>query len=169
MSHSAVMLNITPRVFTPQYSFDDTDREMIAEMLSEITVQTYRTLIRSQVVRWNVVGSTFGSIHALTEQHYSDLFAAIDLLAERIRILGFPAPTGKAASGLDRAMALGSRMTVWSMVEELVDDHEQLVRLIRESTAAANDVGDVVSYDLLADRLAFHQKAIETLKAVVAD
>lgn len=169
MLQTADVLRVDPSIFMPDAVLGDADRKMIAEMLSDITVQTYRTLIRSQVVHWNVAGPTFPSIHALTERHYTELFAAIDLLGERIRVLGFPVPTGKAASGLDKAMSLGSRMTAQAMVEELIDDHAQLARLIREGVAAADDVHDVVSRDLLAERLAFHETAISKLNALVAD
>lgn len=169
MSKTAAVLNVKPRAVKSPTGLRDADRKMIAEMLSDITVQTYRTLLRSQVVHWNVVGPMFQPIHELTERHYNDLFAAIDLLAERIRALGFPVPTGKAAVGLDKALSLGSRMTAQSMVEELIGDHEQLARLLREGAGQAEEVDDFVSHDLMADRLAFHEKAIWMLNAIVAD
>jgi starvation-inducible DNA-binding protein len=169
MSNVSAALKIQPRVVKPSTGLRDKDRKVIAETLSDITVQTYRTLLRSQVVHWNVVGPLFQPIHELTEQHYSELFGAIDALAERIRALGFPVPTGKAAVGLDKALALGGRMTAQSMVEELVEDHEALVRLIREGAGQAEEFDDFVTHDLLADRLAFHEKAVWMLRAIVAE
>ncbi|MBB3971515.1 Dps family protein [Hansschlegelia beijingensis] len=169
MSKAGVVLEVRTRAEKPNNGLRDADRKLIAETLSELTVQTYRTLLRSQVVHWNVVGPLFQPIHALTEQHYSDLFAAIDLLAERIRALGYPVPTGKAALGLDKALSLGSQLTAKAMVEELVEDHEALVRLVREGAAQAEEVNDFVTHDLLTERLAFHEKAIWMLRAIVAD
>ena len=169
MSKSATVLDVAARVSKPDTGIGDADRKIIAESLSDITVQTYRTLLRSQVVHWNVVGPLFQPIHVLTEQHYTELFAAIDVLAERIRALGFPVPTGKAAVGLDKALSFGSRMTARSMVDELIDDHEGLVRLVRECAGQAEELDDYVTHDLLTARLAFHEKAIWMLRSVVAE
>lgn len=169
MSKAAAVLRAAPRVEKLSTGIKDADRKQIAEMLSEVTVQTYRTLLRSQVVHWNVVGPLFQPIHELTEQHYSELFAAIDTLAERIRALGFPVPTGKAAAGLDKALSIGGRMTALAMVEELVEDHEALTRLLREAAGEAEELNDFVTHDLLTERLAFHEKAVWMLKAIVAD
>jgi starvation-inducible DNA-binding protein len=169
MANISTALQIKPRAEFRATGLKDSDRTVVAESLSEITVQTYRTLLRSQVVHWNVVGPLFQPIHALTEQHYTELFAAIDALAERIRALGNPVPTGKAAVGLDKALSLGGRMTAQAMVEELVEDHEALVRLIREAAGQAEDCDDFVSHDLLTDRLAFHEKAIWMLRTTVAE
>jgi len=169
MSKTAAVLSASPRVVKLSNGLKDQHRKQIAEMLSEVTVQTYRTLLRSQVVHWNVVGPLFQPIHELTEQHYSELFAAIDTLAERIRALGFPVPTGKAAAGLDKALSIGGRMSALAMVEELVEDHEALSRLLREAAGEAEELNDFVTHDLLTERLAFHEKAVWMLKAVVAD
>lgn len=169
MSNVSAALKVKPRVVKPDTGLRDADRKVVAETLSDITVQTYRTLLRSQVVHWNVVGPLFQPIHVLTEQHYNELFTAIDGLAERIRALGFPVPTGKAAVGLDKALSLGGRMTAQAMVEELVEDHEALVRLIREGAGQAEEFDDYVTHDLLTERLTFHEKAIWMLKAIVAD
>lgn len=169
MSKSASVLKATPRVVDLSNGVKDADRKVVAEMLSEITVQTYRTLLRSQVVHWNVVGPLFQPIHELTERHYSELFAAIDTLAERIRALGFPVPTGKATVGLDKALSIGGRTSALAMVEELIEDHEALSRLIREAAGEAEELEDFVTHDLLTERLAFHEKAVWMLKAVVAD
>ena len=169
MAKASNVLNVTPTVEHVGTGLKDGDRKILAEMLSDVTVQTYRTLLRSQVVHWNVVGPLFQPIHVLTEQHYTELFAAIDEIAERIRALGHMVPTGKAAVGLDKALSLGARMTSKAMVEELVDDHEALARLLREGAGQAEELEDFVTHDLLTARLAFHEKAIWMLRAIVAD
>lgn len=169
MSKASAISNVQPITTRADGGLNENSRKLIAEMLSELTVQTYRTLLRSQVVHWNVAGPLFQPIHAMTEQHYNDLFAAIDQMAERIRSLGFSVPTGKSVVGLDKALSLGGKMTARSMVEELIEDHEALVRMIRESASEAEDLKDFVTHDLLTGRLAFHEKSVWMLKAIVAD
>ncbi|MET0313022.1 MAG: DNA starvation/stationary phase protection protein [Hansschlegelia sp.] len=169
MPKSSAALNVRPIVERVDTGLKDGNRKALAEMLSDLTVQTYRVLLRSQVVHWNVSGPLFHSVHVLTEQHYSELFTAIDLLAERIRALGYPVPTGRASVGLDKAISIQGRMTAKGMVEELVEDHEGLVRLIRECAAQAEEFDDFVTHDLLTARLAFHEKAVWMLRAIVAE
>ncbi|TBN54951.1 DNA starvation/stationary phase protection protein [Hansschlegelia quercus] len=169
MSQASAVSNVRPISKGIDVGISDIDRKAIAEMLSEVTVQTYRTLLRSQVVHWNVVGPLFQPIHTLTEQHYTELFAAIDLIAERIRALGHAVPTGKAAAGLDRALSLGDRTTAKAMIEELIEDHQSIARLIREGATEAEDRNDFVTHDLMANRLAFHEKAVWMLRATIAD
>lgn len=169
MAEAAVLKVATSSVERSRSGLSDADRKIIAETLTDLTVQTYRLLLRSQVVHWNVTGPLFQPIHTLTQQHYRDLFAAIDQMAERIRALGHVMPTGKATSGLDRALSLGSRITAQAMIEELAEDHEGLARVVREAAAEAEDRKDFVTHDLLTARLAFHEKAVWTLRAIADD
>ena len=64
----------------------------ISDGLVEILGSTYTLLVKTHVYHWNVVGPLFLPLHELTEEHYKDLFSAVDELAERIRALGLPAP-----------------------------------------------------------------------------
>lgn len=169
MAKAGAVLNVAAMVERPSTGLDESARRAVASILTELVIQTYRVLLRSQVVHWNVVGPLFQPIHKLTERHYSDLFEAVDVMAERIRALGQPVPTGKAAAGLDKALTLGSRITARDMVEELIEDHEELAQLLREGAAQAEEFDDFVTHDLLTDRLAFHEKAIWMLRATVAD
>ncbi|GLK78534.1 DNA starvation/stationary phase protection protein [Methylopila turkensis] len=169
MAKASNVLNVRPKAANVSTGIADDDRKAVADVLSEIVGQTYRVLLRSQVVHWNVVGPLFQPVHVLTEQHYSEMFTAIDTLAERIRALGAPAPSARVTAGLDKALSLEGRPTVKGMVEELVEDHEGLARLIREGAEHAEEAKDFVTHDLLAARLAFHEKAVWMLRATIAD
>ena len=143
------------------------DREQIAEGLAAVLADTYTLLVKTHVYHWNVVGPLFLPLHELTEKHYKDLFEAADLIAERIRALGLPAPVSfeqllpKAAVDEET----GQR-SAGAMVEQLVGDHERITAHIREVALAADDADDLVTTDLLTDRLAFHEKAIWMLTAI---
>ncbi|MFT8216744.1 Dps family protein, partial [Salmonella enterica] len=41
---------------------------------------------------WNVTGPMFNTLHLMFEGQYNELALAVDLIAERIRALGYPAP-----------------------------------------------------------------------------
>ncbi|MCB1519265.1 MAG: DNA starvation/stationary phase protection protein [Hyphomicrobiaceae bacterium] len=145
------------------------ERKKIAENLGTVLGDTYTLLVKTHVYHWNVVGPLFLPLHELTEAHYNDLFQAADTIAERIRSLGFPAPMTLAS--IDRKSKLDGNTgseTAAAMVDDLVGDHEEMVRRIRSITADAAEAEDFVTHDMLNARLAFHEKAIWMYRAIIA-
>lgn len=138
----------------------------IATGLTEALSDTYRLLFKSHALHWNVEGPMFHSIHVLTEAQYTDLFAAADELAERIRALGRIAPFQLSeiikASCVQDPAKLGSAQT---MVEDLAADHEAVSRRLRQVIGQAEKGDDVATADLLTGRCAFHEKAAWMLRA----
>src|SRR3546814_5295628 len=73
------------------------DRKAIAEGLSRLLADTYTLYLKTHNYHWNVTGPMFNTLHTMFEQQYTELAAAVDEIAERIRALGFPAPGSYAA------------------------------------------------------------------------
>jgi starvation-inducible DNA-binding protein len=148
---------------------DDAYRNNMTETLSKVLASSYSLTIKSQVYHWNVVGPLFKPIHELTEEHYNDLFAAIDVIAERIRALGHLTPMHDSliSEMLDKSRS-GDEITPETMIEDLVSSHEEVVRQMREATAQAGDASDVVTEDMLTERLNFHEQAIWMLRAIIS-
>lgn len=146
------------------------DRRNLTTHLSAILADTMFLTIKSQVYHWNVVGPLFKPIHELTEEHYRNLFEASDVIAERIRALGHPAPMSVTdlipKTNVEEETAPRSAK---EMVNQLISDHEEMVRRIRSSAESAEEQKDFVTHDLLTSRLDFHEKAIWMLRAIVAD
>lgn len=145
------------------------DRSMLAQHLSQVLADTYVLMVKTHVYHWNVVGPLFMPVHKITEEHYKDLFEAADGIAERIRALGHLAPlsieTMLPKSTVEEEQ---QRRSAEGMVKQLVADHEQIARRMRDSAAVAEKLEDFVTTDMLTDRLAFHEKAIWMLRAMVA-
>jgi starvation-inducible DNA-binding protein len=68
------------------------DREAIAKGLSRLLADTYVLYLKTHNFHWNVTGPMFNTLHLMFEQHYNEAALAVDLVAERIRALGHPAP-----------------------------------------------------------------------------
>ena len=54
--------------------------------------QTHTLYLKTHNFHWNVTGPMFQTLHLMFEAQYNELALAVDLVAERIRALGFPAP-----------------------------------------------------------------------------
>lgn len=150
---------------------ESTDRQQLAQAVAKAMAETYVLYTKTQAIHWNVVGPMFYSIHKLTEEQYEDLAEAIDDLAERIRALGAPAP-GAFAEFLklsDIKEAPREKQTAEQAVMMLCADHETAARTFREATQLADEMDDVVTADLLTERMARHEKAAWMLRALVQE
>jgi starvation-inducible DNA-binding protein len=148
---------------------DGAARQKLATLLTECLADTMMLMLKSQVFHWNVVGPIFFDLHKLTEEHYKDMFEAADELAERVRALGNLVPLD--AHRMARVSILGDELslrTTEEMLEQLIADHEAVVRNMRNTAHESDDLGDIVTHDLLARRMAFHEKAIWMLRAIAA-
>ncbi|WP_020528297.1 Dps family protein [Flexithrix dorotheae] len=135
------------------------DRVEIASGLSKTIANSYLLMLKTHLYHWNVKGDLFYTIHKMTEEQYNDLFSAIDDLAERMRALGAGAP-GTLEEFSKLAFVKDGKMnsTEKEMIGDLLKDHEQLVRLMREVVPVADKAGDEVTVDLLTQRLTIHEK-----------
>lgn len=160
------VLNVRPTVEHPETDLEQ--RKRLAANLLGVLADSHVLMVKTQGYHWNVVGPLFVSLHQLTEQHYQDLFAAIDDIAERIRALGYPAPGSMADMITHTALSEESgQPTAEAKVHALIRDHETIVRRLRDAVDAAGELRDAVTADLLTQRLHFHEKAIWMLRAVV--
>ena len=147
------------------------DAEFRAEMsqrLSGILANTYQLTIKTHIYHWNVVGPLFKPFHELTEDHYNALFAATDIIAERIRALDHFAPEDVSLVNFAPRAKDANAKTAEHMIGDLIADHEAAVRTMREAAAFAGEADDVVTADMLTARLTFHEKALWMLRAMVA-
>ena len=162
MKSTAEVLATKPHAEAPKSGLADATRKEIATRLGEILSASYSLVVKTHVHHWNVVGPLFQPLHVLLEQQYGVLFAATDLYAERIRALGFLAPIPKVSVKAD-----AQGMTAEQMVEDLIADHEASVRAMRATAVKAEDMDDVVTHDLLVAQMAWHEKTIWMLRAIV--
>ncbi|MAB00162.1 MAG: DNA starvation/stationary phase protection protein [Stappia sp.] len=153
----------------PDIGLDDAYLATMSEKLSEILAATYRLTVKSHIYHWNVVGPLFKPLHELTEEHYNALFAATDVIAERIRALGHLAPATLAdAKNFAPRGGDVSELNASDMVADLIHDHSEAVKTMRAAATIAGDAGDVVTEDMLTAHLTFHEKALWMLRAIAA-
>ncbi|MQX35912.1 DNA starvation/stationary phase protection protein [Roseospira navarrensis] len=146
---------------------DDNARAGIAQGLAAVLAGTYTLALKTQNYHWNVTGPRFNSLHALFETQYTDLQAASDDLAERIRALGVFAP-GSLARFAELSPiedAPDAPRGADAMVTDLAADHDTMARSLRALIVEAADVGDEATADLLTGRLATHEKTAWMLRS----
>ena len=102
-------------------------------------------------------------------EQYTELWTAIDDIAERIRSLGSIAPNAMAEiiarSDLDEAANAPDAKT---MVQELAQDQQKLCAALAKAVAVADEAGDVSTADLMTQRLNVHEKNVWMLNSTLA-
>ncbi|MEO0390168.1 MAG: DNA starvation/stationary phase protection protein [Pseudomonadota bacterium] len=144
-----------------------TGTDAIAEGLADVLADTYRLVFKSHAYHWNVEGPLFYSVHNLTEEHYEDMFAAADELAERIRALGHLAPTSMkdimARSKIEDSTGV---LSTEEMIRDLAKDHERIAHRLHALIELVDGRRDHVTEDMATERSAFHEKAAWMLRAL---
>ncbi len=122
--------------------------------------------LKTQNYHWNVTGKLFHSLHELFEAQYSELAEAIDVIAERIRALGFRAPgTLREYQELTSIKEDYDHPDAIEMVRRLLIDNEKLLRTTREALKSAQRSEDEATVDLLTQQLSTHSKAAWILRS----
>ncbi|MEK2644780.1 Dps family protein [Bdellovibrio sp. BCCA] len=146
------------------------DREKIAEGLSRLLADSYTLYLKTHNFHWNVTGPMFQTLHLMFEAQYTELALAVDLIAERIRSLGVPAPgTYKEFSKLTSIEEPDGVPSAKKMIQQLVEGQEAVVKTARSIFPRVEKAGDEVSADLLTQRMQLHEKNAWMLRSLLEE
>jgi starvation-inducible DNA-binding protein len=156
---------------SPNIGIADKDRAAIAAGLSRLLADTYTLYLTTHNFHWNVTGPMFNTLHAMFMAQYTELWNAVDPVAERIRSLGHVAPGSYAQFGklssLPDAPAVPPKAL--AMVRILVEGHEAVARTARSLFPVAAKAGDEPTADLLTQRLTVHEQTAWMLRSLLEE
>ena len=146
----------------------EANRTKVAQGLSHLLADSYTLYLKTHKFHWNVTGPMFQTLHLMFETQYTELATAVDLIAERIRALGFFAPGSyvefvklssiKESEGVPKAE---------EMIRELVEGQEAVVRTARSIFPTAEEANDEATADLLTQRIQLHEKTAWMLRSLL--
>lgn len=143
-------------------------RKEIAEGLSRLLADTYSLYLKTHNFHWNVTGPMFQTLHLMFETQYNELALAVDLIAERIRALGFPAPgTYSDFAKLSSIEETPGVPKAEEMIRLLVEGQESVARTARSIFPLSEKVNDEPTADLLTQRLQVHEKTAWMLRSLL--
>ena len=149
----------------------ESDRLAIAGGLSHLLADTYTLYLTTHNFHWNVTGPMFNTLHQMFMAQYTELWNAVDPVAERIRSLGHVAPGSYAQFGAltSIADAPATPPKALEMVRILVEGHEAVARTARQMFPLADKAGDEPTADLLTQRLTVHEQTAWMLRSLLED
>ena len=149
----------------------EADRRKIAAGLSRLLADTYTLYLQTHNFHWNVTGPMFNTLHLMFMTQYTELWNAVDPIAERIRSLGHPAPGSYGQFG--KLSSIGDAPAeppkALDMVRILVQGHEAVARTARGVFPLAEKAHDQPTADLLTQRLDVHEKTAWMLRSLLED
>ena len=153
---------------TIDIGIDPDDREAIAKGLSRLLADTYTLYLKTHNYHWNVTGPMFTSLHLMFETQYDELAIAVDMIAERIRSLGAPAPGSyREFIRLSSIAEEDDCPDAVEMIRRLVAGQEAVARTARSVFPIADGAHDEATADLLTQRLQVHEKTAWMLRSLL--
>lgn len=138
----------------------------VSEALKTVLADSYTLYLKTQFFHWNVTGPHFKSLHLLFEEQYTDLQAAVDEIAERIRALGDVAPGSyKAFAKLTGIKEADDVPEAFAMVKTLAEDCDIILGSLQKALEAAQKAGDEVTVGMVTERMTIHEKNRWMLKS----
>jgi starvation-inducible DNA-binding protein len=148
----------------------DEDRKAIAAGLSRLLADSYTLYLKTHNYHWNVTGPLFNTLHTMFETQYTELATAVDVIAERIRALGHPAPGSYRAFGaLTKIEEEENVPSAEEMIRQLVLGQEAVVRTARDIFPLADEARDEPTADLLTQRMQLHEKNAWMLRSMLGE
>ncbi|WP_217126042.1 Dps family protein [Hydrogenophilus thiooxidans] len=147
----------------------DEDRQAIAQGLGRLLADTFVLYLTTHNFHWNVTGPMFQTLHTMFMTQYTELWNALDEIAERIRALGHPAPGSLSEYlQLTRLSEVRGVPKAEEMIRILVAGHEAVCKTVRELVPTVERANDEPTLDLLTQRLQIHEKTAWMLRSLLA-
>lgn len=168
-ARSAAKPELLSRAPAINIGLSERDRAAIAKGLNRVLADTFGLYLTTHNFHWNVTGPHFNSLHTMFMEQYTELWTAIDTLAERIRSLGFYAPGSykefAQLASVPDAPIVPPRAE--EMVRILVIGHETTARTARELFPLLDKASDEPSADLLTQRVQSHEQTAWMLRSLL--
>ena len=149
---------------------NESDRAKIVDGLSALLADSFTLYMMTHNFHWNVTGPQFNSLHLMFMGQYTEQWNALDIVAERIRALGHPAPgTYKEFVKLASIKEVEGVPKSDEMIRHLVDAQEATARTARKLFPVVEAAGDQPTADLLTQRLEVHEKTAWMLRSLLED
>ena len=145
------------------------NREAISAGLSRLLADSYTLYLKTHNYHWNVTGPQFNTLHQMFEEQYTELAAAVDEIAERIRALGVRAPGSyKEFAAMTNIEEGVGEESAEEMIRQLAVGQDTVVRTARDAFPTADAANDEPTADLLTQRMQIHEKNAWMLRSMLA-
>jgi starvation-inducible DNA-binding protein len=145
----------------PKIGLSEEVRDRVIGILNRTLADEHALYVKTRNYHWNVTGPQFRSLHEMLEEFYQKLAPLADDVAERARIMGGRAIGTMAEFSQQTRLSEqpGEAPEARKMVENLLADHEQIIRDLRQDVdVCADELHDQGTADFLTGLMEQHEK-----------
>lgn len=140
---------------------EDKLNQQVIDALRQTVASTYALMGQLHLCHWNVRGKSFFSLHDAFQVQYTELFTAVDEIAERIRAIGGLAPGGLGTLAQKAGIKeIAEDATADQMVQHLLEAHQKVLEDVAIVRDRAGEAKDLATEDMMIGRKQVHQKAV---------
>lgn len=140
---------------------EDKLNQQVIDALRQTVASTYALMGQLHLCHWNVRGKSFFSLHDAFQAQYTELFTAVDEIAERIRAIGGLAPGGLSTLAQKAGIKeIAEDATADQMVQHLLEAHQKVLEDVAIVRDRAGEAKDLATEDMMIGRKQVHQKAV---------
>lgn len=140
---------------------------MQVDLLKKALADTFVFYLKAHNYHWNIEGPNFPQYHSFLESLYTEVYGAIDILAELVRTLDSYAPGTltrlKELSNIEESDVIPDART---MMLNLLSDNNRVKLSLMQAYHSADSTGEVGVANFLQDRIQAHEKHGWMLKAI---
>ena len=142
-------------------------RQKVATLLNKLLSDEFVLYTKTLKFHWNVQGPMFHDYHQMFKEQYEQLFDFVDSIAERARTIGAPAlGTLQEFSVHTQLKEIKTdKLSALEMIKQLQNDHETIIRTIRNNIDAITELNDQGTSNFLQEILLKHEKIAWMLRA----
>jgi starvation-inducible DNA-binding protein len=131
---------------TPGDLMPDAVRD-VSGALNILLADVFGLYVKTKNFHWHLSGPHFRDYHLLLDEQADQIFAAIDVIAERVRKIG--GTTLRSIGHIGRLQRIldndAEFVTPTDMLAELRDDNKQITVAMRETHGLCEEYGDVAT------------------------
>ncbi len=149
MKHDAVKTKLS-KLMTPT-DLGDKAREAIMTAINPIVADAFALFVKTKNFHWHMSGSHYRDYHLLFDEQATQIFAMIDILAERVRKVG-----GTTIRSIENIASLQKIpddndrfVEPKEMVKRLMLDNKAFVKHMREAHEVCAHYNDVATTSVL--------------------
>lgn len=141
--------------------------EQLVQQMKVILGTNFGLYFKTHSFHWNIEGSDFVQYHTYLGELYDAVYDNVDIIAEKIRMLGAYAPTGLSRmlelSAIEESETIPTATEIFS---QLSDDNGKLITQIKAGIVLADQANEPAISNFLQDLLDQHQKHAWFLKSI---
>lgn len=148
---NATIIKATPAKLATPTDLGESARKAVSAALNPLVADAFALFVKTKNYHWHVSGSHYRDYHLLLDEQATQVFAMIDVLAERVRKLG--GTTIHSVSHISRLQTIhddnDSLVPAKEMIRRLLKDNREFAAHMRMAHKICDDNNDVASASVL--------------------